>query len=59
MDTKLRVGWVVLVKGKPVKTGSSWTGQTCKLYQTAGGARRVANSRDGMVVEAFIEVPSE
>lgn len=60
MDTavKLKVGYVVLRHGDPVKTGRRGA-QTAKLYDKAGHARRVASGRDAMVVEAFIEVPGE
>ena len=60
---KLKVGFVVMKHGDPVRTGRSGTGWcnqpgTVKLYQTAGAARRVARGVSGIVVEAFIEVPA-
>lgn len=56
---KLKIGYVVLRNGDPVKTGRRGA-QTAKLYAKPGFARRVASGRkDCIVVEAFIEVPGE
>jgi hypothetical protein len=57
-SVKLKIGYVVLRHGDPVKTGRSGA-RTSKLYAKAGIARRVANQKDGIVLEAFIEVPGE
>jgi hypothetical protein len=63
LDTtvKLKIGYVVLKNGEPVKTGLQLS-KTSKLYRHAGMARRVAAAprfAGSMVVEAFIEVPGE
>jgi hypothetical protein len=64
MDTiKLKVGYVLLRHGDPVKTGRCGA-QTAKLYQHAGRARAAASRfvrhrGEIMVLPAFIEVPSE
>jgi hypothetical protein len=62
---KLKIGYVVLKNGDPVKTGRRGA-QTAKLYQHAGRARAVtgrfnARTRTDLyyIVEAFIEVPGE
>jgi hypothetical protein len=65
LDTtiKLKVGYVLLRNGDPVKTGRIGA-QTAKLYQHAGRARAAASRiyrhrGEVLVTEAFIEVPGE
>lgn len=54
---KLKIGYVVLRHGDPVKTGRRGS-QTAKLYDKPGYARRVATERGGIVCEACVEVPA-
>lgn len=56
---KIKIGYVAIKHGDPIKTASYSGSQQPKLYNKPGYALAVARKHGGIVCEAFIEVPRD
>jgi hypothetical protein len=56
---QIKIGYVVMKHGDPVRTRAAWGHNVAKVYQKIGTAKAVATQKGAVVFPAYIVVGDE